>query len=939
MDGKKLYPEALKDGKNFVKWAETFIRWLKCEDTRLKDIFVQAGKAKHPIELKECPEEWRDHVTFIYSHLQKLILDSDDVALVRRVTDENALEVWRKLTAKRVPRSLAAKGVRLRAITNFGATHKAKTNSQVQNLIEDYESKIGRFMVDYNASEPVTEDIKKDCLMQILPDKLEDAIKDATMTLEREDTELDYASLRTMIIKRVESESTDAVGDPMDIGQVENQQHPAENAEIQALSAAAKGKGKGQPPGTCNRCWQKGHFARDWEQCPKGGLKGTKLKGDPKGGSGSATAATAKQKGKGKGKDRKGKGKYGSVNGIGSWDDWTEEEERQRATDEAEEGEEVNGNVLDLDELEQWDVWAVETETTEICAIELEEDLWQVSGRDPWTRTAPIKEGESMFDAGKRSLGRTRDIVHEISMFDVGKEVKPEVSRRENMTASLLKPKAQTLTTPTAGRTVLSPEFFEMYSRSPTPSTSTALSADFLEKIGIGRGKSGTANSSSSASRSTPSSEDFQERYKLDIPEGWKDEAHDSDEDSAMEAGDEEAWDHHTAEFMEVEMGGLPTLRPGPGKGFENVVECAYTQENESHYIEMEFPEDKGVEKVSSEWKVAESGKGRKVKTRGLCGRWREECPCPRDRCVSGPRFFKVEEIEESKGPTDNERSDDSQAREVRKQEKKIKRAKEELEKQMREAFEQNNTLEIWTKVVPNEPPGLVRQEEQDEENMLKDIMQEMDDRSHGEDDRESTMSEAEVVAMECCEVCEGSGRLLNDNCPLCDGAAVNPCESPELDLLCMTDDIGKKEINEERQGQWRKLKVAMDSGANVDVMPESACEHIPIKPCTGPRRGKRLAAANGSVIETSGEKHVKGVADTGDPVDWKFIAGKVKKALKSTATTCDDDNWVIHTKAGGWIVNASSKKRIPMRREGNSYIVDVWMKVPAASGFSRPSR
>ena len=153
-----------------------------------------------------------------------------------------------------------------------------------------------------------------------------------------------------------------------------------------------------------------------------------------------------------------------------------------------------------------------------------------------------------------------------------------------------------------------------------------------------------------------------------------------------------------------------------------------------------------------------------------------------------------------------------------------------------------------------------------------------------------------------------------------------------------MADDAHKQKEKEEKNGQWRKLKVAMDSGANVDVMPDDVCEHVPIETCTGSRKGKRLAAANGTTIETCGEKHIVGLTDSGDQVDWRFIAGKVKKALKSTASTCDDNKWVIHTKAGGWIIDVASKRKIAMRREGNSYVVDVWLRVPKSSAFTRPS-
>ena len=58
IDGKKLYVEPIKDGKGFVKWSESFLRWVKCENPKLKELYEHAGKAKHPINISECPAEW-----------------------------------------------------------------------------------------------------------------------------------------------------------------------------------------------------------------------------------------------------------------------------------------------------------------------------------------------------------------------------------------------------------------------------------------------------------------------------------------------------------------------------------------------------------------------------------------------------------------------------------------------------------------------------------------------------------------------------------------------------------------------------------------------------------------------------------------------------------------------------------------------------------------
>ena len=112
------------------------------------------------------------------------------------------------------------------------------------------------------------------------------------------------------------------------------------------------------------------------------------------------------------------------------------------------------------------------------------------------------------------------------------------------------------------------------------------------------------------------------------------------------------------------------------------------------------------------------------------------------------------------------------------------------------------------------------------------------------------------------------------------------------------------------------------------------------------------MVAANGTVISESGEKRIQATTEDGMVVDWPFIAGVVKKALKSTAVTCDegDGHWVIHTSKGGWIVNAKTKKKIAFSWVGKSYVLDLWIKCRAEdemkdmdvdavrSGFTRQS-
>ena len=51
---------------------------------------------------------------------------------------------------------------------------------------------------------------------------------------------------------------------------------------------------------------------------------------------------------------------------------------------------------------------------------------------------------------------------------------------------------------------------------------------------------------------------------------------------------------------------------------------------------------------------------------------------------------------------------------------------------------------------------------------------------------------------------------------------------------------------------------------------------------------------------------------------------------LKSMATTCDENNWVIFTNTGGWIVDTESKEKTHFERTGNNYFMDLWVNVPS---------
>ena len=88
---------------------------------------------------------------------------------------------------------------------------------------------------------------------------------------------------------------------------------------------------------------------------------------------------------------------------------------------------------------------------------------------------------------------------------------------------------------------------------------------------------------------------------------------------------------------------------------------------------------------------------------------------------------------------------------------------------------------------------------------------------------------------------------------------------------------------------EWQNIKITVDSGSTVDVMPSDEFYQVEAVPFKGNRTNITMLAANGTKIEPKGEKKFKAMTDERFSLDCKFISDAVKKILKSMATTCDE--------------------------------------------------
>ena len=118
--------------------------------------------------------------------------------------------------------------------------------------------------------------------------------------------------------------------------------------------------------------------------------------------------------------------------------------------------------------------------------------------------------------------------------------------------------------------------------------------------------------------------------------------------------------------------------------------------------------------------------------------------------------------------------------------------------------------------------------------------------------------------------------------------------------------------------------KVTIDSGAEESVWPKGLLEAECVVPAKNPRK---FVAANGNPLKHYGEKVVKfktqGQEGMGSMV---FQVSDVTKPLASVARIVEKGN-VVQFGAGeddSFIMNISTGKKIPMKKEKGSFVLNV---------------
>ena len=126
----------------------------------------------------------------------------------------------------------------------------------------------------------------------------------------------------------------------------------------------------------------------------------------------------------------------------------------------------------------------------------------------------------------------------------------------------------------------------------------------------------------------------------------------------------------------------------------------------------------------------------------------------------------------------------------------------------------------------------------------------------------------------------------------------------------------------------WREVEITVDSGACDTVMPTFEHEHITLHESEGKRNKLEYEVANGESISNDGERRCLLMTQGAKQARRiTFQCADVHKALLSVTRCADIGYDCVPKKWGGYLEDSRTKERVPIRRKGNLYIIQAWIK------------
>ena len=141
---------------------------------------------------------------------------------------------------------------------------------------------------------------------------------------------------------------------------------------------------------------------------------------------------------------------------------------------------------------------------------------------------------------------------------------------------------------------------------------------------------------------------------------------------------------------------------------------------------------------------------------------------------------------------------------------------------------------------------------------------------------------------------------------------------------------MGIHHVGEQQYAQpWRKISLAIDSGAAETVIPHTLVTDYPIVETDKSRSGACYASATGEPIPNLGEQRLLLATEEGSMRAMTFQAAPVAKPLGSVKRICQAGHYVIFDEDVSYIVNKATGELNWLREQNGTYMLDVWVPPP----------
>ena len=133
--------------------------------------------------------------------------------------------------------------------------------------------------------------------------------------------------------------------------------------------------------------------------------------------------------------------------------------------------------------------------------------------------------------------------------------------------------------------------------------------------------------------------------------------------------------------------------------------------------------------------------------------------------------------------------------------------------------------------------------------------------------------------------------------------------------------------ISSVQQKGWEEVSLVVDSGASETVIGTDMIQSAELRTGNLKKRGVEYEVADGTRISNEGEKKFRGITEENAQVDITAQVCDINKGLLSVRRMVDLGQRVVFEKAGGYIEDCRTGKKMWMTEDRGLYMLKMWIK------------